>query len=275
MNNPPRKIKSKLQIEREIRGWTRKYVANKIAVAGYTIGQWERGEHTPYPEHIQKLCDLFEKNAEALGLVGASFNAEIPVKSNDEKPFTAKEEQLHTIASSPHEQRREDSAFAFDSSIAGAAAPSRAEKRRGFFFSTIGFVLALIVAFGFIMYVLHPFSPLHVEPGCEWISPVGLTVGDIIQFTAYAYPTHAGEPEIDHVNFTAFWPGVDPHIWIIACVARIPIRKDVFACNANLRLLGAHTGRIKVSFDVYDRQGNVNFAPNGEHTVTYLPSSSK
>ncbi len=271
MNNPPGKKKSKLQIEREIRGWTRKYVANKIAVAGYTIGQWERGEHRPYAEHIQKLCDLFEKNAEALGLVGESFNAEIPVKFNEEEPAEANEEQLHTITSLPHEQQREDSAF--NSSIAGATAPSQAEKRRDFFISTLGFVLALIVALSFIMYVLHPFSPLHFTPGGVWISPVGSTVGDIIQFAAFAYPTHTGEPEIDHVNFTAFWPGVDPHIWLIVCVARLPIRKDVFACKANLRLLRAQPGQIKISFDVYDRQGNVNFAPNGEHMVTYVPSS--
>jgi transcriptional regulator with XRE-family HTH domain len=273
MNNPPGKKKSKLQIEREIRGWTRKYVANEMKMSEYTIGQWERGKHTPYPEHIQKLCDLFDKNAEALGLVGESFNAEIPVKSNEEEPVEANAEQLHTSTSSSYEQPREDSAF--NSSIGGTTTSSLAEKRRGFFFSTIGFVLALIVAFGFIMYVLHPFSPLHITPGGEWISPVGSTVGDIIQFAAFAYPTHVGEPEIDHVNFTAFWPGVDPHIWIIACVARIPLRKDVFACNANLRLLGASSGRIKISFDVYDRQGNVNFAPNGEHTVTYMPSSAK
>lgn len=251
MNNPTGKAKSKLQIERESRGWTRKYVANEIGVADYTIGQWERGEHKPYAEHIQKLCHLFGKNAEALGLVGNSFSVEVPVKSSDENSFATKEEQLHTTASSPH------------------------KKQRPFLVPAIGIVLVLAIALSMFVFIVHPFSPTHIEPGGEWISPVGSTVGDIIQFAAYAYPTHVGEPEIDHVNFTAFWPGVDPHIWIIICVARLSIRKDVFACNANLRLLGAQPGRIKISFDVYDRQGNVNFAPNGEHSITYIPSSSK
>ncbi|MHB8595189.1 MAG: helix-turn-helix domain-containing protein [Ktedonobacteraceae bacterium] len=251
MNNPPKKAKSKLQIERESRGWTRKYVANEIGVADYTIGQWERGKHTPYPEHIQKLCHLFEKNARALGLVGDSFSIEAPVKSSDENSFAAKEEQFHTTASSPH------------------------KKQRPFLVPAIGIVLVLAIALSMFVYIVHPFSPIHVEPGGEWISPVGSTVSDIIQFAAFAYPTHAGEPEIDYVNFTAFWPGVDPRVWVIACVARIPVRKDVFACNANLRLLAAQPGRIKISFDVYDRQGNVNFAPNGEHSITYIPSSSK
>ncbi len=46
----------------------------------------------------------------------------------------------------------------------------------------------------------------------------------------------------------------------------------MFACNANLRKLGAPTGQIIVSFDVYDRQENVNLAPNGEHTLIYSPT---
>ncbi|HLJ32486.1 MAG TPA: helix-turn-helix transcriptional regulator [Ktedonobacteraceae bacterium] len=252
MNNSAGKAKSSLQIERESRGWTRKYVANKIGVADYTIGQWERGEHRPYPGHIEKLCNLFDKNAEALGLAGKSFSIEIPVKSNDENSFEANEEQVHTTTSSPR------------------------DKHRQFLVPAIGIVLVLAITLSIFVYNGHPFSPIRIIPGGEWISPIGgTTIGDIIHFAAYAYPTHTGEPEIDHVNFTAFWQGVDPRVWIIACVARIPVRKDVFACTANLRLLKAQSGQIKISFDVYDRQGNVNFAPNGEHTVTYLPSSSK
>lgn len=251
MHKPTGKAKSKLQIEREIKGWTRKYVANEIRVSEYTIGQWERGEHRPYAEHVQKLCSLFEKNAEALGLVGESITFEAPVEPKNEKPFEAKEEQLHTTTSSPH------------------AKPGL------LLMSVTGIVLVLAIVLGIAFYGVHLFSPIHIIPGGAWISPVGSTVGDTIHFSAYAYPTRAGEPEIDHVNFTAFWQGVDPRVWIVACVARRPIRKDVFACEANLRLLGAQPGQIKISFDVYDRQGNVNFAPNGEHTITYIPSSSK
>ncbi len=269
MNNPPGKAKSRLQIERESRGWSRKHVANEIGVSDYTIGQWERGEHRPYPEHIHKLCNLFEKNAEALGLVGIPSDMIVEIHAE------VKEEQDSSTASTQHEQQNEGSAFAFNTVLVGTIASSASEKRRRLLFSTSGFVLTLAVAFCVILYVIHPFPPIHIKPGGEWISPVSPTVGDIIHFAAYAYPTHADEPAIDHVNFTAFWPGVDPRAWIIACVARIPVRKDVFACNANLRLLGAQPGHIKISFDVYDRQGNVNFAPNGEHIITYLPSSSK
>ena len=266
MNKPPKKPKSRLQIEREIKGWSRKYVANEIQVSEYTIGQWERGEHVPYPEHIQKLCTLFDKNADALGLAG------IPAEMIVEILAEVTEEQDCTTISSPHEQQREDSAFVFNSAIAGTTISSRSGKRMRLLFYTCGIVLALAIVFCVFAYEIHPFSPIHIKPGGEWISPVGPILGDSIYFAAYAYPTHTGEPEIDHVNFTVFWPGVDPRTWIIACVARTPVRKDVFACNANLRLLGAQPGHIKISFDVYDRQGNVNFAPNGEHTITYLPS---
>jgi len=43
------------------------------------------------------------------------------------------------------------------------------------------------------------------------------------------------------------------------------------ALAVNLRLLGAIAGPIRVSFDVYDKAGNANLAPNGEHTITYAP----
>ncbi len=91
-----------------------------------------------------------------------------------------------------------------------------------------------------------------------------------MHFAAYAYPTNKGDPAINHVDFTAYWQGVDPRRWVIACVARVPVQLDVFACDANLWLLGAPPGQIIISFDVYDRQGNVNFSPNGKHMVVYV-----
>ena len=142
-------------------------------------------------------------------------------------------------------------------------------------FSTILLILILVVVgIGFLIYITYPPHPTAIKPGGAWISPGGKTIGDVIPFAAYAYPTHSGDPEIDHVNFTIYWQGVDPRKWIIACVARRPIRNDMFACNANLRKLGAPAGQIRISFDVYDRQGNVNLAPNGEHTFIYSPTAS-
>ncbi len=236
MQTPPQKKKSKLQSAREHRGWSRKYVAQQIRVSEYTIGQWELGKHMPYPEHIQRLCKLFETNAETLGLVDS------------------------TAASSGDERER------FSTTIATGQ-----KRKRHLFYTISGGVLILVVALGLIVYVIRPFSPLHIKPGGEWISPVGSTTGDIVHFAAYAFPTNNGDPQIDYVNFTALWQGIDPRTWKIVCVARVPVRKDVYACDANLQLLGAPPGQIIISFDVYDRQGNVNLAPNGKHRLMYVP----
>ena len=61
--------KQLLRYERERRGWSRNYVAEKIESDPQTVGRWERGETFPNPYFRQRLCELFEKNAEELGLM--------------------------------------------------------------------------------------------------------------------------------------------------------------------------------------------------------------
>jgi hypothetical protein len=110
-----------------------------------------------------------------------------------------------------------------------------------------------------------------VLPGGMWTDPSptdGQIVSDVIHFAAHAYPTHSGDPAIAHVNFTVGSQGT----WKVACTASSPVIGDVFSCDANLKNLGVPYGQIQVSFDVYDQAGNVNYAPNGEHTLTYAPS---
>ena len=60
---------SALRQERERRGWSRNYIAEKVEVDVITVGRWERGERMPHPHHRQKLCALFDMNAQDLGLV--------------------------------------------------------------------------------------------------------------------------------------------------------------------------------------------------------------
>jgi hypothetical protein len=101
-----------------------------------------------------------------------------------------------------------------------------------------------------------------------WVNPAdGQIVHGIVHFKAQTYPTNPGDPAINHVNFTAGWQGR----WRVACIAYPPSDKDIFACDADLSQFGVPAGRIKVSFDVYDQMGNVNFAPNGVHTIVYGP----
>ena len=231
---------SKLQSERQRRGWTRKYVAEQLGVSDYTIGQWERGKHMPYPTHIQKLCNLFDANAETLGLTPGAEASNL-----NEAPLETKAQSGRTI---------------YFLALA---------KRQYLLFSLVAVVIILAITFTTLKLI-----PAQIKPGGVWLSPnaTNATVGDIVHFAAYAYPTQQGDPAIDYVNFTMYWPGVDPRVWKIVCVVRVPTGKDVYACDVNLRLLGVSPGPITVSFDVYDRQGHVNFAPNGEHHLIYAPS---
>jgi transcriptional regulator with XRE-family HTH domain len=239
-NSTPNNI-SKLRSERRRRGWTRKYLAEQLGVSDYTIGQWERGKHMPYPVHIQKLCHLFDASPEMLGLIGDTGRSGL-----DEASLETKIDQNRAIRY------------------------PALEKRRYLLFSLVGAAIILTLAFGVMTFVI----PAHIKPGGVWISPYAIssTVGDRVYLAVSAYPTNQGDPAIDHVNFTMYWPGVDPHVWKIVCVVRVPTGNNTYACNINLRSLGALPGSITVSFDVYDRQGHVSFAPNGKHHLIYVPS---
>ncbi len=58
-----------LRQERELRGWSRAYIAEQVGVDVATVGRWERGERLPHSHYRQKLCVLFEKSARDLGFV--------------------------------------------------------------------------------------------------------------------------------------------------------------------------------------------------------------
>jgi hypothetical protein len=124
------------------------------------------------------------------------------------------------------------------------------------------------------------------RPGGLWISPKnGDTVGNTIHFAAWAYPTHPSDPAIQYVNFTIESKGS----WQAACTAPAPSAStpvpvptplptpppapgaQIFSCDASLSQLGIAAGRIQISFDVYDIEEGFNLAPNGVHTLTYIP----
>lgn len=60
----------RLKGARELHGWSQKYVADQIGADHYYLSRWERNVITPSPFYRQKLCELFGKNAEELGLLG-------------------------------------------------------------------------------------------------------------------------------------------------------------------------------------------------------------
>ena len=54
--------------QRRVRGWTQRYVAEKIGTYPVNISKWERGETIPSQNFQQKLCELFRCSYEDLGL---------------------------------------------------------------------------------------------------------------------------------------------------------------------------------------------------------------
>ncbi len=62
-------LKNQLRRERERRGWSRDYVAEKVGSDAQAVGRWERSKTSPSPYHRQGLCELFRLNADELGLL--------------------------------------------------------------------------------------------------------------------------------------------------------------------------------------------------------------
>jgi transcriptional regulator with XRE-family HTH domain len=254
----------RLKSEREKRGWTRDYVAGKIGSDTHTIGRWERGATTPSPYYRQKLCELFGMNAEELGF----FKDE--VKDSPE---------LHPVQGvQPHEKTSAKT----EHDIVGTNKAPSPQIVLGYR-DLLGYIVTGIIVIIVSAILLATFSRdlllpsfsfpsrstpgfIQIRPGGAWINPAnGSIVHDTMLLAAKAYPTHPGDPLINHVNFTAGWNGT----WGIGCTAYPPTNDNTFACIANLLLLNAPAGRIRISFDVYDQVGNVNLAPNGIHAVFY------
>lgn len=58
-----------LRYERELRGWSQAKVAQEIGTTARTVYRWEHSQGVPYPFYRERLCLLFGKNAEELGLL--------------------------------------------------------------------------------------------------------------------------------------------------------------------------------------------------------------
>jgi len=64
--------RARLKLERELRGWSQAMVADEIGTTPDNVSRWERGLTTPSPHFRSKLCALFGKRADELGLISAT-----------------------------------------------------------------------------------------------------------------------------------------------------------------------------------------------------------
>src|SRR5207344_3189706 len=63
----------RLKRERELRGWSQAEIAKKIGTDQKVVSRWECGISRPSPYFRKKLCDLYGKNTEELGVVEAGI----------------------------------------------------------------------------------------------------------------------------------------------------------------------------------------------------------
>jgi transcriptional regulator with XRE-family HTH domain len=78
---PAQTYGQKLRYERKLRGLTRDELAEMLDVFKIYIGKWEREETLPYPSDQQKLCKLFGKTVQELGLASA-VSSKVPLTSS-------------------------------------------------------------------------------------------------------------------------------------------------------------------------------------------------
>lgn len=62
-------LNRRLRQARELRGWSQAKVAEQVGTDATTVSRWERGLFSPTPYFRERLCALFGKNAEELGLL--------------------------------------------------------------------------------------------------------------------------------------------------------------------------------------------------------------
>ena len=87
----------RLREARELRGWSQKYVAEQIGADRYYLSRWEHGTAFPNSYYQQKLCELFDKDAQELGLLpeegtNASRSQNVEDAEQDQAQIAALEE---------------------------------------------------------------------------------------------------------------------------------------------------------------------------------------
>lgn len=282
--NKKYKLKEILIRERHRKGLSQQEVADAVGVSLRNYQRWEQGEVFPQAHYLQNVRGFLGFDIDEV--TTATISQQTIQEQQTYEQSRHRTHEFHSLNEhdSPTSSLQKET-VAFSETTHGEAEttynkprippPSGHRNNAGFVHSKAWLLVVLaVVGSGFLAYGLYLFHSTSIKPGGAWISPPDKTVQSNVHFAAYAYPTHEGEPEIDHVNFTLYWQGDDPRSWVIGCVAHKPIKKDIFACDVNLTVLGVPSGQIMVSFDVYDQQGHHNNSPNGIHTLLYLPETS-
>ncbi len=138
----------------------------------------------------------------------------------------------------------------------------------------LGLLISSAVCLGVIFTLINE-TKAHAAstPGGLWVTPT-TDYNTYEPGIWYTFKFRAYSPAgVDHVNFTAGDPW---NRWYILCSPTQPDSGtvDTYSCSTDFRPTGIYFGggTIHLSFDVYGRDGGVNYAPNGERTETYKNS---
>jgi tetratricopeptide (TPR) repeat protein/transcriptional regulator with XRE-family HTH domain len=95
-----------LRYHRQKRGWSQKRVADQVGTNEDMVSRWERGITMPSPYYREKLCEVFQADAEALGFLPKSSLALSPTDEAITRLLQppAPEDKLDIPAASSHPQ---------------------------------------------------------------------------------------------------------------------------------------------------------------------------
>lgn len=82
---------------RELRGWSQAKLAELLGTTPVSVSRWETGTMVPTPYFREKLCELFQKNADELGLIAATDEADLP-GSQEKNAEWIKQESVEHLA---------------------------------------------------------------------------------------------------------------------------------------------------------------------------------
>ncbi len=274
------KQKSPLRKERERRGWSRDFVAEKIGSDQQSVARWERGEYYPTPHLRQQLCTLFQLDAETLGLIKPPTTREEEQQHEPASTGLPTQPTLPTLPNTPIPQLSPE-LLTYISELSKKTAhhlpdappphKQSALKQQRVLIGGSLLVLLTIIGVFVLFHDTIAWLDTRILPGGMWLTPDdGQTVGTMLHFAAHAFPTNPTDPPIEYVKFTIRSGG---H-WSVACIATPPKNSDIFSCTADLLQLRTIPGNIEISFDVYDHKGNYHLAPNGTRHLHYTQQTS-
>ncbi|MBO0781747.1 MAG: helix-turn-helix domain-containing protein [Ktedonobacteraceae bacterium] len=104
--------KNELLIQaRTEKGWLQKEVAERLGVSEVTVRRWEQGRVLPFRLHQQRLCELYQKSAQELGLMpaeaGRSFSSSLEARLINDPllptrapiPLVGRDDVIHEVVS--------------------------------------------------------------------------------------------------------------------------------------------------------------------------------